>query len=213
MASTRRLLHTSAGKYPSPPLPKQHLKIEVLRRRSSALAVLGPLLAIVKRNRYCKEGNYCTWCLLSSLKEIMMAPSRNRSAASALFNDVKAMGSALLDSRKMAGAEKLAGFAEAAQTLSESLKDTPLLQDYAEKAAESLGSLARYIERRDMDEILEDAIEMAKKQPVLTLTLTIVGGIALTQMLRNWRFEGSSARRPVKAVKRQGKIAAKRRKK
>ena len=113
----------------------------------------------------------------------------------------------------MAGAEKLAGFAEAAQTLSESLEDTPLLQDYAEKAATSLASLSRYIERSDMDEIFEDAIDMAKKQPVLTLTLTIVGGIALTQMLRNWRSEGSRARRPVKAVKRQGRIAAKRRKK
>ena len=142
-----------------------------------------------------------------------MAPSRNRSTASTLFSDVKAMGSALLDSRKMAGAEKLAGFAEAAQTLSGSLEDSPVLQHYADMAAESLDSLSRYIERSEMDEIFEDAIELAKKQPVLTLTLTIVGGIALTQMLRSWRSEGTSPRKTKKTVKRQGRRAVKRRKK
>jgi hypothetical protein len=140
-----------------------------------------------------------------------MAASRNRSAASSLLNDVKAMGSALLDSRKLAGAEKLAGLAEAARTLSGSLEETPALQQYADTAAESLESLSSYVETTDIDDIFEDAVELAKAQPVLTLTLTIVGGIAVTQMLRTWRADGRLALRPRRAAKRKARSRTKRR--
>jgi hypothetical protein len=120
----------------------------------------------------------------------MMPTARNRRAATSFLNDIKAMGSALLDSRKLAGAEKLAGLAEAAQTLSGSLDDTPFLKQYADLAGESLEGLASYIERTDVEDIFEDAVELAKAQPVLTLTLMIVGGVAATQMLRGWRADG-----------------------
>jgi hypothetical protein len=141
-----------------------------------------------------------------------MAASQNRSAASSLLNDVKAMGSALLDSRKLAGAEKLAGLAEAARTLSGSLEETPALQQYADTAADSLESLSSYIETTDIDDIFEDAVDLAKAQPVLTLTLTIVGGIAVTQMLRTWRADGRLALRPRQAAKRKARSRTKRRK-
>jgi hypothetical protein len=119
-----------------------------------------------------------------------MPAARNRRPVNSLFNDIKAMGSALLDSRKLAGAEKLAGLAEAARTLSGSLEDTPLLKQYADLAGDSLEGLAEYIERTDVEDIFEDSLELARAQPVLTLTLTIVGGVAVTQMLRGWRADG-----------------------
>jgi hypothetical protein len=122
------------------------------------------------------------------------------------------MGSALLDSRKLAGAEKVAALAEAAQTLSGSLDKMPALQQYADTAAQSLDSLSNYIETTDVDDIFEDAVEIAKAQPVLTLTLTIVGGIAVTQMLRTWRADGRLALRPRRAAKRKARSGAKRRK-
>ncbi len=145
-----------------------------------------------------------------------MPSARDRRVTSSLLNDIKAMGSALLDSRKLAGAEKLAGLAEAAQTLSGSLKDTPYLQHYADLAGDNLESLAGYIERTDVEDIFEDAVELAKAQPVLTLTLTIVGAAAVTQMLRGWRAEGarpSQVKRPAKrAIKSSSRKVTSRRK-
>jgi len=145
-----------------------------------------------------------------------MPSTRSRRAANSLLNDIKAMGFALLDSRKLAGAERLAGLAEAAQTLSSSLEDTPFLQHYANLAGESLEGLADYVERTDVEDIFEDVVDLARAQPVLTLTLTIVGGVAITQMLRGWRAEKPTtlrSRRPIKRSKKTGtKNSAKRRK-
>lgn len=140
-----------------------------------------------------------------------MARSRTRYAGSALFTDMKAMGSALLESRKIAGAERLSGLAEAAQTLSGSLEDTPILQQYADQAAEGLDSLANYVENTEIEDILEDAIEMAKMQPILTLTLAIAGGAIMTQMLRQWRAGSPVKRRRVAAPKKKSVKKAKRR--
>jgi hypothetical protein len=144
-----------------------------------------------------------------------MPTARNRRAANSLLNDIRAMGSALLDSRKLAGAEKLAGLAEAAQTLSGSLDDTPFLKQYADLAGESLEGLADYIERTDVEDIFEDAVELAKAQPVLTLTLMIVGGVAVTQMLRGWRADGMMplrSKRSAPAKKSRARKAGSRRK-
>ena len=140
-----------------------------------------------------------------------MASSRTRNAGSALFTDMKAMGSALLESRKIAGAERLSSFAEAAQTLSGSLEDTPVLQQYVDQAAEGLDSLASYVEKTEIEDIFEDAIEMAKMQPILTLTLAIAGGAIMTQMLRQWRASSPVKRRRVAAPKKKSVKKAKRR--
>lgn len=136
-------------------------------------------------------------------------PSSRSRGANSLLNDLRSMGSALLDSRKLAGAEKLASLAEAAQNLSGSLEDTPFLQHYADLAGESLEGLADYVERTDVEDIFEDAVELAKAQPVLTLTLTIVGGVAITQMLRGWRAEGPLPLRRKAPSKRSARGQAK----
>jgi len=141
-----------------------------------------------------------------------MARTRRGAGASSLINDVKAMGSALLETRKLAGAEKLATLADAAKTLSGSLEDTPIIRQYTETAADGLDALSRYIERSDIDEIFDDAVELAKQQPILMLTLTIVGGIAVTQMLRGWRVEPRPSAAARSVVKRRGQRKAKPRK-
>jgi hypothetical protein len=104
-----------------------------------------------------------------------------------LFNDVLSMASTLIQSRKEAGAEKIAGFAQALRGFADDLEELPSVRAYAEAAAEGLEEFSEYVARAELSEMLADAEQLARRQPALTLAFTLAAGVAAAQIMRQWR--------------------------
>lgn len=103
-----------------------------------------------------------------------------------MFGDVLSLASTLADSRKQVAAERLNELASATRNLTNSVEDLPYLRDYTDAAAQRIDELADYVERTDLDDMLEDIATFAKRQPMATLALGVAAGLVTTQLMRNW---------------------------
>jgi hypothetical protein len=112
-----------------------------------------------------------------------------------LWRDAIAMASGLAQTRKDAGADKLAHLAEAAETISDNLDDIPYLKAYAQTAAEGLDDLSAYVRATELGEMIDDIAALARKQPAITFAASLAGGILLVQFARNWRESGMAGSR------------------
>ncbi|HEY7764854.1 MAG TPA: hypothetical protein VIB38_07675, partial [Aestuariivirgaceae bacterium] len=103
-----------------------------------------------------------------------------------MFGDVLSLASTLAGSRKQMAAERLNELASATRNLTNSVEDLPYLRDYTDAAAQRIDELADYVERTDIDEMLEDIATFAKRQPMATLALGLAAGLVTTQLMKNW---------------------------
>jgi hypothetical protein len=103
-----------------------------------------------------------------------------------MFGDVLSLASTLASSRKQMAAERLNELASATRNLTSSVEDLPYLRDYTDAAAQRIDELADYVERTDIDEMLEDVATFAKRQPMATLALGMAAGLVTTQLMKNW---------------------------
>jgi predicted transcriptional regulator len=103
-----------------------------------------------------------------------------------MFGDVLSLASSLAGSRKQMAAERLNELASATRNLTSSVEDLPYLRDYTDAAAQRIDELADYVERTDIDEMLEDIATFAKRQPMATLALGMAAGLVTTQLMKNW---------------------------
>jgi hypothetical protein len=102
-----------------------------------------------------------------------------------MFGDVLSLASTLASSRKQMAAERLNELASATRNLTSSVEDLPYLRDYTDAAAQRIDELADYVERTDIDEMLEDIATFAKRQPMATLALGVAAGLVTTQLMKN----------------------------
>jgi hypothetical protein len=110
-----------------------------------------------------------------------------RNYGQSVLRDILALASSVAGSGKHIGAQKILAAAEAARMFSEDLEELPHLQAYARGAADGLEDLSDYIDRTEVMDILDDAVEMAKRQPAITAAFALAAGIVATQVIRNWR--------------------------
>ena len=115
-----------------------------------------------------------------------------RNFGNTVLRDMLSLVSGVAGSTKHLGAQKIHAVAEATRTFGEDLDDIPQLREYADSAAAGLDELGDYIERTEIPDILDDAIDYAKRQPMMTAALAIAAGIVITQVMRNWRMTQSS---------------------
>jgi hypothetical protein len=110
-----------------------------------------------------------------------------RAYGQSVLRDIFSLASSVAESGKHLGAQKIFAVAEATRIFGEDLHELPHLQAYAEAAADGLDDVGDYVDRTDMPEILDDMADYAKRQPIMTAALALAAGIALTQIIRNWR--------------------------
>lgn len=112
-----------------------------------------------------------------------------------LTRQAKEQGSAMLQDQKQRAAEKVedvgAAVRRAAEKLHEEHDDT--LASYADAMAGQMEACARYLRERDVNSLMHDAADMARRRPEWVLGGAFVAGLALSRFLKASRPNGGSA--------------------
>jgi hypothetical protein len=119
-----------------------------------------------------------------------------------VLGDVLALASTIIESGKHAGAQKIFAVAGSSRGFGKDVDELPHLHAYAEAVADGLEDLADYIDRSEVREIFDDIGTLARRQPVLSVAFTLAAGIAVTQVVRNWRTPERAVRRRTRSMKR-----------
>jgi ElaB/YqjD/DUF883 family membrane-anchored ribosome-binding protein len=101
-----------------------------------------------------------------------------------ILDDVLAVASTLVRSRKDFGAEKLNTLAAATRNYAASMTDLPNLKSHVENASNTIEELSEYMVHTDIDNMVRDAGSFVRRHPYTTLGLTIVAGLGASRMLR-----------------------------
>lgn len=115
-----------------------------------------------------------------------------------IFDDVLAMAGTLAEHRKDYGADKIYTFAEATRDYATSMGELPYLRTYLTSAAESLEGISDYVMETDVEAMLDDAANFARRNPVATFAATVAIGLAASRLISS----GRNTPRPVKSASR-----------
>jgi hypothetical protein len=117
-----------------------------------------------------------------------------------LFDDALSMASTLTRGRKQTEAKRLKDISLATREFSATLEDFPHLRSYADAAADGIDSIADYVEETELQDMVSDLADMARRQPIATIALTIAAGVAAAQIARGMEMPN---RRPAAARSRR----------
>lgn len=109
------------------------------------------------------------------------------------IDDIMAMAGSLANSRKGYAADKLDALAESVREFSEALPDMPNFRSYATAAADSFEGLAGYVTESDLDTMMDDARQFARRHPLAMLAGSVAAGVIVIQMV-NSRSGGTGTR-------------------
>lgn len=105
------------------------------------------------------------------------------SSASAFYGDILGIAGSLFRNRQQAGAEKIGSLADAARNFAADLTDIPNIQTYAHAAAEQMESLSDYVSDNSIEQMVEDAMNIAKRHPVATAAFAVAVGFGFTRLM------------------------------
>ena len=115
-------------------------------------------------------------------KSSRTAPRRNGNRHG-IYDDVVALASSLMRSRKDYGADKLDSLAEATREFAAALPEMPTLRVYVNSAAERLDELSGYMMNTEFDDMFEDAGEFARRHPMATFGIAIAAGVGAARLI------------------------------
>jgi hypothetical protein len=104
-------------------------------------------------------------------------------ASNGYYGDILGIAGSLFRNRQQAGADRINALAGAARNFADDLSDIPNIQSYAQSAADQMEYLSDYISDNSMEQIVEDAMDMAKRHPVSTAAFAVAVGFAFTRLL------------------------------
>lgn len=132
--------------------------------------------------------------------------SSTLASATSIFDGLVTLAEPLINAKKEWGVEKMSEFAEATREYANSLADFPNLGGYAKAAAASFEDLVDYVNENEIDQILKDSSNFAKRHPIPMIIAGAIAGLALTQMVRadDFRLRASSKNRSAPAKKGRG---------
>jgi hypothetical protein len=113
--------------------------------------------------------------------------SERRNYGQSVMRDILSLASSVAASGKHLGAQKVFAVAEATRVFGEDLAELPHLRAYAEAAADGLEELGEYVDQTEVDDMFDDMVEFARRQPVITAAFALAAGIVAMQIARNWR--------------------------
>jgi len=113
-----------------------------------------------------------------------------------MADDAKARARSAANQQKDAAAERVQGFASALRTAADDLsgRDQRLTASCVEQAADSIERLSRALQRQDLDEIVGNVEDFARRQPVAFLGGAVLTGLVLARFMKS-----SAARREPQA--------------
>ncbi len=113
------------------------------------------------------------------------------------LDDIMAMAGSLASSRKGYAADKLDALAESVREFSEAMPDMPNFKSYATAAADSFEGLASYVTESDLETMMDDARQFARRHPMAMLAGSLAAGVIVTQMVAS--RSGAAEPRPAAA--------------
>jgi hypothetical protein len=133
-------------------------------------------------------------------RKFRSSKSTNTSGSSRLLMDALALANTLVNSQKEQGMEKLGFLIERTRDYASSLKAMPIIRDQIDYVADSLSQFSDYIVTTKLDKIALDAKKFAGRNPVLTISLTTIMGLAaiglvtakITMPTEKWVVRGRS---------------------
>lgn len=135
------------------------------------------------------------------------AAGRLRDEATGAIQDIKAEGSDVIEAarhrassfaeeQKQAGADQAKGLAEATHRAADQLRDvSPQIAHYVHEAASSIEGMARALRERSPGELIGQAEDLARRQPVAFFGAAVLAGFALARFARSSASHGEPERR------------------
>ncbi len=112
--------------------------------------------------------------------------SRQRSGTRSVnpfYGDILAIAGSLLRNRQEAGAKKIGSLAGAARSFAAEMTDIPNIKTYATAAAEQMESLSDYASDTSMEQMVEDAADLARRHPVATAAFAVAAGFGFIRLI------------------------------
>ena len=110
------------------------------------------------------------------------------------IDDIMAMAGSLANSRKGYAADKLDALAGSVREFSEALPDMPTFKSYATAAADSFEGLASYVTDSDLETMVDDARQFARRHPMAMLAGSVAAGVIVAQMVNSRSAGGGRGR-------------------
>jgi hypothetical protein len=105
--------------------------------------------------------------------------------AGALVERARGGGQRFLKGRKLGAASELSHVTAAMRRAADELYDHGSgLAEYVDTSAEYVGLAAQYLQTRELDELVEDAQALARRQPMLFLGGMFVAGLAAARLVK-----------------------------
>lgn len=102
-----------------------------------------------------------------------------------IFDDMVALAGTLLRNRKETSADKLHSLAQATRDYAASLTDLPTLRSQVGSASESIEGLADYVMHTDIEHIVADAGNFARRHPLATIGVIVAAGVVASRVMRS----------------------------
>lgn len=105
--------------------------------------------------------------------------------SSHLYDDVLSLASTLLRDRKEIGGRRLMELSESVRDMAQTLPEMPNLASYVGTTADSLTDLADYISGSELETIVSDANQFARRHPMMTMGIAAAVGLAAMTYFRS----------------------------
>ena len=133
----------------------------------------------------------------------------NASSSHAFYSDMLGIAGSMLRSRQAAGAEKISSLAGAARSFADDLTDIPNIKTYVSGAAEQMENLSDYVTESSLEEMVDDATQIAKRYPVATAVFAAAVGFGFTRMMtHNLRSDRSEVQKSRSRSSGRGTVKA-----
>ena len=111
----------------------------------------------------------------------------NPNAQGGVMNRVKESAAAQLSSQKERATEGLGSIATAVRQSSEPLRNNKqdMIAEYVEKAADQLEQFSTRLRERDVNDLVNDAQQFARRRPALFVGAAFVAGVAAARFLKS----------------------------
>jgi hypothetical protein len=115
-------------------------------------------------------------------------------ASGGLVSNVRQRATAQLDTQKGRATDGLSALSQAARQTTQQLRSTQheTIADYIDRAAQQLDRFTERIRNKDVDELLRDAQQLARRQPALFIGGSFVAGLLAARFLKSSQQDGNT---------------------
>jgi hypothetical protein len=121
------------------------------------------------------------------------------------YDDMLGLAGTLVRGQKTYGAARISDIAEATRNFADAVSEIPHLRVYVDSAAERLDELSEYVTEAEVEEMIDDVGDFARRYPFATLGIAIAAGVTASRLLQlpaSWQSNQSSSPRSTRRTSR-----------